>query len=73
MYWEKEDMRIIKRFAFIPIHIDHKYYWLETVYIYQHKLHYTNKRWHNMSFRSKQEYQQWKKERKERFKKNAII
>ena len=73
MYWEKEDVRIIKRFAFIPIRIDHKYRWFETVYIYQHKPHYTCTRWYTVCFKSKQEYQQWKKERKERFKKNAII
>jgi hypothetical protein len=73
MYWEKEDTRIIKRFAFIPIHIDHKYYWLETVYIYQTKPHYKCGRWFDMCFKSKQEYQDWKKERKERLKKNAII
>jgi hypothetical protein len=56
--------RIIKRFAFLPIHvdIDSIYYWWETVYIYQiWTKNFENKwYWRNFSWSSKEDYESFK-------------
>lgn len=47
-----KDIRIIKRFALLPIRIDYEVRWLETVYIRQE---YYNG-WHNDGFVDKRSY-----------------
>jgi hypothetical protein len=60
------DGRIIKRFAFLPVEINHEARWLETVYIFQ--TYYDGVYrigWDNSLFVTKEEYENYKKEKKD--------
>lgn len=59
---KQDDIRIIKKFAWLPIKIENKTKWLETVYIaqkFKECLFIENHRWISIKFVKKSEFLLW--------------
>ena len=58
----KNDYRLIKRFALLPIKVNNEYRWLETCYIVQERWYsWYEASWCNISWTDKITYLRWKK------------
>ena len=70
MRWQQpkfRDVRVIAKFAFLPVTIGHETRWLETVYIKQTFIEHltsTGGYWRNSEFITKEEYIKFKQEQK---------
>ena len=65
MRWIRKPIKIVKRFAILPIRIDDEYRWLEMVYIfkkYRDGLITAFPRYINVAFLTKKQYELYTKE-----------
>jgi hypothetical protein len=66
MKWKRKHRRIIKRFAFFPISIGDAFVWLETAYIRQRFYRgILYSWWEDVDFVTKEDYEEYKKGKKD--------
>lgn len=64
MRWIRKPIKIVKRFAILPIRIEDEYRWLEMVYIFKKYKNSLFPRYINVVFLTKQQYELYTKEDK---------
>lgn len=64
MRWTRKPIKIVKRFAILPIRIEDEYRWLEMVYIFKKYKNGLFPRYINVAFLTKQQYDLYTKEDK---------